>query len=143
MFYNANISLFLLLLTALPAAAQVYKHVDEHGRVTYSNQPPASGASAAQVQIQQLSPEQKAAAQAEREKFLEQQRAKKEQEKQAATAQKAECDKMLSLRTQLRLPGPFSMPMEDGKVLVVSGRQKTELLWSTQASIREKCPNAP
>lgn len=33
-------SLFLLLLLALPAAAQIYKYTDANGNTAYSNQPP-------------------------------------------------------------------------------------------------------
>src|SRR5437868_7828414 len=34
------LSLFLLLLLALPAAAQIYKYTDANGNTAYSNQPP-------------------------------------------------------------------------------------------------------
>ncbi len=32
--------LYILLLIALPAAAQIYKYTDANGNMAYSNQPP-------------------------------------------------------------------------------------------------------
>jgi hypothetical protein len=45
------VMLAFLLCTAFPASAQVYRWVDETGRVTYSNEPPPPGVKATTVNI--------------------------------------------------------------------------------------------
>jgi hypothetical protein len=136
-----------LLLTSLvlvfPIQAQVYKHIDNNGKVTYSSSPPIGGSSSVEVKVQKLSPEQEASAYEARARFLERERDRKERDEKIAATQKKECDRLLSRRSQLQLPGPFSVPIDDGRILVATGRAKVELLEHINASIREKCPNAP
>ncbi|WP_322617631.1 DUF4124 domain-containing protein [Pseudomonas sp. BIC9C] len=45
--------LFILLLIALPAAAQIYKYTDTYGNIAYSNQPP-DGVKAQPVELPPL-----------------------------------------------------------------------------------------
>lgn len=46
-------SLFILLLIALPAAAQIYKYTDANGNTAYSNQPP-DGVKAVPIELPPL-----------------------------------------------------------------------------------------
>ena len=49
--------LFILLLIALPATAQIYKYTDAQGNTAYSNQPP-DGVTAQPVELPPLNPTQ-------------------------------------------------------------------------------------
>jgi|SRR6056297_398516 len=50
----ASTVLLLLAACALASAAQIYKHVDAEGNVTFSDQPPAPGESAEEVELPEL-----------------------------------------------------------------------------------------
>ncbi len=80
--------MWVLLVWAVPTQAQVYKHVDPRGGVTYSSSPPAGGSSAVEVKIHKRSPEQEAMAHEERARFLERERTRRLREAQLALAQK-------------------------------------------------------
>lgn len=124
----------LLALGAGSASGEIYRWVDENGVTHFSQEKPVDS-DAKSVDVPPTPPDHVIEeAQQRTTRLIETQ---KSEEEVSAIHQK-ECDLLRSQRTQLRLPGPFSMPVENGGVLVATGNKKLELLEYVENTLKEK-----
>ncbi|MDJ0808270.1 MAG: DUF4124 domain-containing protein [Gammaproteobacteria bacterium] len=118
------------------AIAGVYKWVDEHGDVHYSDKPPA-GHGGQEVELPQA-PSSEAMERAKaRQQRIEEQLNKSDRKREE---QRSECDQARSMVRELSLPGPGVIHLEMGSKIIVTGKKKDKMRRHYEAIIRRKCP---
>jgi len=132
------LALFLLLVSPL-ATARIYKWIDASGVTQYSENPPPGG-NVEEIQIApKPSREDTDKAQTEARQLFENERRKKEARQIEDAKRKRECDRLRAILTQLRLPGPYSQPLEGGSVFIVPVASKSEFRKEIQEEFLGKC----
>ena len=134
------------LLAAVAAHAQVYRWVDEQGRVHYGEVPPA-GAKASPVEDKPAAPPgaSKAAPDAaQQERDFQRRRKEREQqearEREAAAKAKQQCererDRLAQLRTVRRIPAGVD---EKGDRRYMSDAERADAMGSQEAAVARAC----
>jgi hypothetical protein len=130
---------FLMLLASPLANARIYKWIDASGAVHYSESPPP-GSNAQELWVAPNPPSAETdKAQTEARQLLENERRKKEVRLIEDTKRARECDGLRAMLFQLKLPGPYSQPLDGGNVLVVTVAGKPDFRKKIEEEIRAKC----
>lgn len=138
------IPLLLTCLLASPfAGAEIYKWVDENGRMHFSDSPPGEGRQAEEVKIKTQSVDMEGARRSS-DRFTQPKsnvRSEREQQRQAqAQAQKNRACQQLWNRI-LKVSGPVRFLDEDGKEVRVSEQERKEREARLRKEYKERCRN--